>query len=611
MKKTVRKPLFAILTCLLAASWLSAQGPDAFGYTWKDSNDPDGPVFEWIDITSVGREVTGLGDDNSVGPFPMGMDFHFYWSDFNQIKIGSNGWLSFDNVSNIASCFPALPTAGGANNLICPLMSDINFDNNSPGKMYTYHDETPGDEKYIISYENATFWTQANPIFGSNTFQVILSKADSSITFQYADMEPDFTYTCTGSGKVAVGIENLTGEIGLEVFSGVVPPSNYAVKFYYPQEITLEIIDVAPTANQNDENEGVFLLPDEMATLTSVVSNTGNTDVTTPVAVAANVQALDGTSIYLDVQEVPPLAVGESQTASFLPVNVDWEPGPYFFDVLTALDDDVNPNNDHNITELNVVDLSAETLTLGYILGETPTGVMQWSGGGDGTSGGGIEIEPPFYPAVITGVDVGIAGGSTDGFSMKLLDDDGPDGSPGTVLESVTIPAGTYAAGAFNAIPFDSPVTIADGSFYIGWFMEGNTVGLLVEGEAEGPIANRTYEILSGAWAKYRTRADALIRAVVENPFFVSTKDVISNSPLRVYPNPNTGDFNIDNTQGEEAIEHIRVVNTLGAAVFEKTQNIGAGQQAEIETNLKPGLYYLELKTADERRIIRKVMVQE
>ena len=45
-----------------------------------------------------------------------------------------------------------------------------------------------------------------DPIFGSNTFQVILSNADGSITFQYGAMDVDFTYIpARGSGKVAVG----------------------------------------------------------------------------------------------------------------------------------------------------------------------------------------------------------------------------------------------------------------------------------------------------------------------------------------------------------------------------------------------------------------------
>ena len=511
---------------------LQAQGPDAFGYTWKDSDDTDGPSFDWIDITGVGTELTGLGDDNSVGPMPMGMDFHFYWSDFNQIKFGSNGWLSFDNVSNIASCFPAIPTVGGANNLIAPLMADLNFDNNSAGKIYTYYDDTPGDEKYIVSYENVTFWTQADPIFGSNTFQVILSNADSSITFQYATMDDDFTYGCTGSGKVGVGIENLTGEIGLQPFAGEIPPSNYALKFYYPQTVTLSIIDAAPTSNQNVDNEGIFIMPDEMFTPSSTISNTGNTDIATQTPVAASIETVTGTELYTDIQGAAPLVIGESQIVDFTPVDVStWDPGSYFLTVQADNDDDVNPNNDVNVTEVNLVDLTTETVTLGYAAGNNVAGTINWAGA-NGDAGGGIEIEPPFYPVTVTGAEVIIASGSVDGFTIRMFDDDGPNGGPGTELASKAISPGAYVTDPmiWNPVDFDTPITITDGSYYIGWYMDGVNVSLPVE--TEGPISNRAYEILSNSWAKYRAVADLMLRSVSDNPFFVATEDVIKDSPL-------------------------------------------------------------------------------
>ena len=609
MKDYLLQPLFVCLIALFAITAVQAQGPDAYGYTWKTSDEVDGPVFNWIDITTIGTEVPGLADDNAVGPFPMGMEFHYYWSDFSEIKFGSNGWFSFDNAPNIASCFPSIPTADGPNNIIAPLMSDLNFADNSQGKIYTYHDQAPGDEKFIISYENVTHWTQANPIFGTNTFQVILSNADSSITFQYANMEPDFTYNCTGSGKVAVGIENLTGEIGLEVFSGVMPPSNLAVKFYYPQVITLEIFDAAPTSNQNPENEGVFVVPDESLTLSTVVANTGNTDITTDIAIGGVVRSFaTGGTVYSDIQGIAGgLAIGEEQTVDFASTTVDWDPGIYFYDVQTSNNDDINPNNDVNTTEVNVIDISQEQTTLGYVIGMNQAAFISWPGGGDGTGGGGIEIEPPFYPATLVGFEVAVTSTSADGFTVRVFDDDGTNNSPGTELANESIPPGGYFAGAWNPYDFETPVTINDGSLYVGWFMEGPNVGLIVENE--GPLSNRAYEILSNAWAKYRTPGDLMLRAVFENPFFVSTKDIVDDSQLQVFPNPNNGSFQIDNTRGDLGIKNIRIFNTLGAIVFEQKQSIPAGSQFSVSTDLNAGLYYLELKTDDDRRILRKVMV--
>ena len=69
-----------LTTSLLCTSLLATTGgPDAYGYTWKDSYEADGPVFNWVDITTIGTQVTGLSDDNIVGPFVMQTNMPFYW----------------------------------------------------------------------------------------------------------------------------------------------------------------------------------------------------------------------------------------------------------------------------------------------------------------------------------------------------------------------------------------------------------------------------------------------------------------------------------------------------------------------------------------------------
>ncbi|MBL7994424.1 fibronectin type III domain-containing protein, partial [bacterium] len=68
---------------------------DAFGYTWKSSDEGGGPVFNWVDITGVGTPISGTGDDNSFGPFPIGFGFPYYNNNFSTFRIATNGFISF------------------------------------------------------------------------------------------------------------------------------------------------------------------------------------------------------------------------------------------------------------------------------------------------------------------------------------------------------------------------------------------------------------------------------------------------------------------------------------------------------------------------------------
>lgn len=214
-------------------------GPDNYGYEWHDSNDPQGPTYNWIDITTVGTLASGLTDDNSVGQFSM-PNFVYYGQAYNQLKIGSNGWLSFDNVANISHCFPTIPSAGGnGDNLVSPYMSDLNFLTSYPsfpniGEIY-YHDDVTND-RFIISYINVPWWQAGTPDWiGSNTFQVILSRADSSIIFQYNDVDQTNLIDVGGCATdLVIGIENFDGTDGISHSTEMVPADNYAIRFYAP-----------------------------------------------------------------------------------------------------------------------------------------------------------------------------------------------------------------------------------------------------------------------------------------------------------------------------------------------------------------------------------------
>ena len=114
------KKLLLILLCVpLFIFSQTSGGPDGYGYTWEDSNNPNGPIYSWIDIEDIDNLVNGLGDDNIIGSFPIA-SFNYYWYTVSALSIGSNGYISFSNPQNIASPFPIIPTDSGANDFIAP-----------------------------------------------------------------------------------------------------------------------------------------------------------------------------------------------------------------------------------------------------------------------------------------------------------------------------------------------------------------------------------------------------------------------------------------------------------------------------------------------------------
>ena len=111
------KRSYTLLLLLFAASTLFAAtgGPDQYGYIWKDSDEPGGPVYSWIDITTTGTAITDLADDNLHGPIIMAGNMPYYWYDVKKVWVASNGYVAF-NGGNISANFPLLPAAGGTDN---------------------------------------------------------------------------------------------------------------------------------------------------------------------------------------------------------------------------------------------------------------------------------------------------------------------------------------------------------------------------------------------------------------------------------------------------------------------------------------------------------------
>ncbi|MEE9554603.1 MAG: C25 family cysteine peptidase, partial [candidate division Zixibacteria bacterium] len=191
-------------------------GPDNFGYMWIDSDEPDGPEFNWVDITGIGEPLT-FSDDQNQGPFGFGFEMPFYDGYFNSLRICSNGWISFTSSATAYSNDP-IPGSDDPNSLLAPFWDDLNPSDG--GMIYFY---TNNVDSAVVAWVGVPRYIDG----GSMTFEAILT-ADGDITYQYASMQGTLN-SCT------VGIENDDGNDGLEVVydSGYIA-DELAVRFLLP-----------------------------------------------------------------------------------------------------------------------------------------------------------------------------------------------------------------------------------------------------------------------------------------------------------------------------------------------------------------------------------------
>ncbi|RJP78110.1 MAG: T9SS C-terminal target domain-containing protein [Candidatus Zixiibacteriota bacterium] len=489
-------------------------GPDLYGYTWKDQAEPGGPTYNWKDITTIGTQVTGLGDDNYVGAFTIGFPFHFYWYDVSTYYIGSNGYLKLPPAANISSAFPAsIPLPAAPNDYLAVYTAD--WDMSSGGTCYRWNNA----DSLVVSWINVPAWFPTPPgPSGSHTFQVILSRLDSSVTFQFGPQTGTMYQT-----DVIRGIESVTGLMGLQHSVDVLAVANTAVKFYYPPVVTAIINDLASVASGNANSEGFFVLAGTAVSPWGKVKNVGN-QTAASFTVNCTIQQTGGAIVYNQTQTLGPLAPGQELE---VPFTQTWTPSvsaEYTYKITVNLTGDVNPNNNIKTTEVHSM------LIPGTLLYDDGSNNQAWSWAG-GNGGLGMRFVPPEYPVVIDSIRFFIptATSTAHPFTAQILDDDGPNGYPGTVLFTQSI---TNVAGSNQWRGAATSITITEGAFYVAWQMQDSLTSALGTDNTNNLGSRQSYEY-TGVWAPFRNSEthDAMIRVKISYPG-VTPNVTISMTPI-------------------------------------------------------------------------------
>lgn len=192
------------------------QGQDAGNdrYTWIDSDAPNGPKFEWDDISGTGTPLTLLDDDYEL--ISLNFSFPFFGNNYTTMYVNSNGYISFGAGATTRINSP-IPSTAPPGNFIAAFWDDLNP--MAGGTVYYKNTEN----KSIVQFDHVLPYGGTSP--NDYTFQIVLSD-DGSICIYYLKMYAGLLNSATA------GIENADGTDGIQVmYNEVYVHDSLAVSF--------------------------------------------------------------------------------------------------------------------------------------------------------------------------------------------------------------------------------------------------------------------------------------------------------------------------------------------------------------------------------------------
>ncbi len=329
-------------------------GPDGYGYTFIDSDHPNGPAFEWIDA-SVGTPYN-LGDDDNV-PIQLPFPFPFYDQTLTEIYLVSNGFFSSTSTRDPGN--DPLPN-DAKDNIIAPFWDDL--DPSSGGTIYTYLDTI--NNVFVVEWDQVPHFGSGGPY----TFEVIFYP-NGNLKFQYLDMDESRVNSST------IGIQGGDGSNDFYLqytYNGdpIEPHDSLAIMWTYPSyghDVGIFAVQEPVAGNYN--------IGDEITPQVTVVNNGQSAESFDVTAVIYYGDSL----VYTSTTAVNNLNAGETADLTFAdPFTVPGE-GAYNFMVYTSLPGDEYPNNDTAEVQFFVLGYTEDfEANDGLYMPDPATGAWEW-----------------------------------------------------------------------------------------------------------------------------------------------------------------------------------------------------------------------------------------
>ncbi|MEO0144424.1 MAG: T9SS type A sorting domain-containing protein [candidate division WOR-3 bacterium] len=564
-------------------------GPDAYGYVWKDQ--ADAPAFNWIDPSSH-QIINGLADDNYVGPIPLNFKFKYYWYSTDKIWIHSNGAISISKPSNFyhpQSSGTVFPSPSAPNDIIVFMGADLDF--TAGGTAYFW---TNNKDSAIITFVNVKEWCPSGNNPTSHTAQVILwnevigNDTNSHITIQYGNQSGGFDNCGQSAGMLGVGIEAITGQVGLTYTNTPSQLTNgLVVLFQRPLSSNYQVKDLALI--QILDGYGIFLHKSQNSSYNPyiVVYNQGTMDVDTFRAIIT-MRDKNNATVYADTfyykTSFGPITPSSSYTVNFSkPINVSSLNTDFYSLNATILvpGDAVSANNTFNNFEIRII--SNSTTYLAWDRDTTNPSITWWIGGSNGNAGFGNRFVLTF-PYKVDSIRAFVGSMKSGGGQVKLAL---LDSSFNIIVQSnlINIPQNQAF---WVSLPVNQTFP-QNTTLYAAVYQWSDSTGVGVE--QSPPFSYNAFEY-TGAWALYRDAGSSDLYIRLYGSPQVSVSENYSSYPFKIV-SLKKGILNIISEQ--KTSKNIEIYDVSGRKLFSKHLELNKGLNIiDVKVNSK-GIYIIKI----------------
>ena len=136
-----------------------------------------------INIQNSGTALN-LGDDQMSDMKPLGFDFEFYGSTFDEVNISMNGFFTFQSnfsVPRQRNYLSEVIPATSFNYTVYPLWTDLINNGTQNPYIKTFGNTSDTDQYFVIGWYNAREYNNSN----RNSFEAILYETTNVIEFRY------------------------------------------------------------------------------------------------------------------------------------------------------------------------------------------------------------------------------------------------------------------------------------------------------------------------------------------------------------------------------------------------------------------------------------------